>query len=915
VQIDNAGAFGGAAGLTTPDDNSLATAGPDPMVDFTSPVYGMPVTGCNDSTGGTNWAASGAASGAFATTTAGSHSVLFPYGYNGQFSFKIGCGIIVPGGPLNAIPTPTGTYVSVHGVAGSTIYNYKICAVDNFLYHAGPPAYVTGMGCSAATAAFSTTTGNATLNEHNYNDLLWTWDTTTTAYEVFTDTLTPGTFYPTGMAYSCGAGASMTTCGYVDDGVVRTQGGQAASGVYFLPQTPPVTATAESLVTTITNIVGTTITIAAPAITTSVGGYTQNDESIFLENVMASVQAYGPPSRILIPTGTYNFSHIPQQWSNTSGPHTNASVLVRGLPQFFAGPMMFPLNASWDGEGPADSQIGTTVTCTTYSMPTWVPALIVLNHSAHFGNICGSFSQDGIVVNPNGSSSYHHDLHINRSGALSGSTFLINGNVIFLQGENTVLTADGYGAENIQLRYQNDGASVIIAFNNLGLVGRAVGEDCSFGFGSGECYAENVSITGNSSYESAITASSPGILNVDGGFYGYLASDLTVSDYIGIPPYGCFSYVNGYQSRCPGFMGTSINSPGPSYGQQGAITAPVESYLYGGVNGSQGGVDYGAGAGPAGFSAVGLASGSGANLLSLSFWRPFTTVSKTTGGSLSAGNYWLITSVTDINGYESAGSVPVEEASVASSGQITVVATEEWPGGTGCRAYIGTTSGGENGYFTVTFAGTTCTVVITTLSGITLGTPQYSNNALRGWLSADAGVDSCIPTCGGAGTSDVLGIGLTAAQWAARTSSYKVWVPSLYSFGNVVVAGISDGRTATAVTTGATATLGGTYSKTMVYNEEATAATGVTYTLPTAVAGKAYCVFNANNGSAPDTGVLTLQTSGSGQYIIFTDGTLSASGGYVSSSGAALDVGCVTGIDSTHWMFVLAGNGIAWSKH
>ena len=81
------------------------------------------------------------------------------------------------------------------------------------------------------------------------------------------------------------------------------------------------------------------------------------------------------------------------------------------------------------------------------------------------------------------------------------------------------------------------------------------------------------------------------------------------------------------------------------------------------------------------------------------------------------------------------------------------------------------------------------------------------------------------------------------------------------------------------MTTGATATLGGTYSKTLVFNEEATAGTAVTYTLPVAVAGKIYCGINSNNGSAPNTGVLTLQTSGSGQYIIYTDGTLSASGG------------------------------------
>ena len=51
-------------------------------------------------------------------------------------------------------------------------------------------------------------------------------------------------------------------------------------------------------------------------------------------------------------------------------------------------------------------------------------------------------------------------------------------------------------------------------------------------------------------------------------------------------------------------------------------------------------------------------------------------------------------------------------------------------------------------------------------------------------------------------------------------------------------------------------------------------------------------------------GALTIQTSAAGQFIIFTDGTLSASGGYVISGGAARDSACVVGVDSTHWMTV-----------
>ena len=116
----------------------------------------------------------------------------------------------------------------------------------------------------------------------------------------------------------------------------------------------------------------------------------------------------------------------------------------------------------------------------------------------------------------------------------------------------------------------------------------------------------------------------------------------------------------------------------------------------------------------------------------------------------------------------------------------------------------------------------------------------------------------------------------------------------------------------TTITTGATATL----STAFTVNEEATAATAITYTLPTAAANASYCVVNGNNGSAADTGTLEVATSASGQYIVFTDGTLSASGGYVISGGAARDGACFVGIDTTHWMFYPnSPSGGTWAKH
>ncbi len=124
------------------------------------------------------------------------------------------------------------------------------------------------------------------------------------------------------------------------------------------------------------------------------------------------------------------------------------------------------------------------------------------------------------------------------------------------------------------------------------------------------------------------------------------------------------------------------------------------------------------------------------------------------------------------------------------------------------------------------------------------------------------------------------------------------------------------GATASAtvtVTTSTPITVGTTYIYQIFANQHATAATGITYNLPTASAGNQQCFGNSYNGSAANTGVLTVATSASGQFIIFTDGTLSATGGNVTSGGAAGDFACVIGIDSTHWL-LRTGQG-TWTKH
>jgi len=147
---------------------------------------------------------------------------------------------------------------------------------------------------------------------------------------------------------------------------------------------------------------------------------------------------------------------------------------------------------------------------------------------------------------------------------------------------------------------------------------------------------------------------------------------------------------------------------------------------------------------------------------------------------------------------------------------------------------------------------------------------------------------------------------INRAALSIACPSGAITVPSLTSTG------INDGVISTVVTTGASANLC-TNALQNTFNQEASASQAVTYTLCTSAAGKRQCVFNSNNGTNPDTGVLTVATSEAGQFIIFTDGTLSASGGKVTSGGAAADSACFVGIDSTHWQ-MLVNSGI-WKRH
>lgn len=133
---------------------------------------------------------------------------------------------------------------------------------------------------------------------------------------------------------------------------------------------------------------------------------------------------------------------------------------------------------------------------------------------------------------------------------------------------------------------------------------------------------------------------------------------------------------------------------------------------------------------------------------------------------------------------------------------------------------------------------------------------------------------------------------------------------------SLIASGIVDGTAPTTATTGTTANLGTTYSSGYTFNQESTAGTGVTYTLPATATGKQYCVKNSivSGTGAPDTGVLTVYPPAS-SYVIL-NGVVNTIGGGgthgVASGGAAADSACFVAVDSLHWdVFVLKGNWAA----
>ena len=211
----------------------------------------------------------------------------------------------------------------------------------------------------------------------------------------------------------------------------------------------------------------------------------------------------------------------------------------------------------------------------------------------------------------------------------------------------------------------------------------------------------------------------------------------------------------------------------------------------------------------------------------------------------------------------------------------------------------------------------TWTLPAMTLGGTVSGGGQQLNNIIIGTTTPLAGAFTTVTGTSWNGNTwatgtGTLSIGAGKTFTASNTLTFTGTDSSSVAFGaggtvayqggalgaatatSVLASGIIDGTVPIDITTGTSASLGGTYKTGYTFNNQGSA---VTYTLPTAAAGLQFCVKNYTGRS----NTVRVNTSAAGQYIDYV-GANTASGGYVISAGALGDGACFVGADATHWV-------------
>src|ERR1019366_6517436 len=317
---------------------------------------------------------------------------------------------------------------------------------------------------------------------------------------------------------------------------------------------------------------------------------------------------------------------------------------------------------------------------------------------------------------------------------------------------------------------------------------------------------------------------------------------------------------------------------------------------------------------------------------------------------LHAQNVWLTGSITAADSTCATGgscvtaNVPVNTASLAVTIGGTFSATGTFQVSQDCTTFntVNATPTNSTTAVTSTTSAGTWKIDVASMCKFRVAGTAYTSGSMTVSISISNALSSALLTGGGGvGTGTVTTSGATTAGVPTEFQADKVikngvladfvtfglaplaspaltGTPSIASATatSLLATGIVDGTAPVTVTTGSSANLGATYKSGYTFNQEATAGTSVTYTLPATAVGLQYCVRNSivSGTGAPDTGVLTIYPAAS-SYVIL-NGVINTIGGGgthgVASGGAAGDSACFVAVDATHWeVFVIKGTWTA----
>ncbi|MBZ5662584.1 MAG: hypothetical protein LAO08_19445 [Acidobacteriia bacterium] len=361
----------------------------------------------------------------------------------------------------SATDSPTGCTVTTsfgyaHGTGGSSTYHYKIVAVDS------------NMGTSAAsTTPVTVTAANATLTKYNYNHVMWPLVTGAYEYVIYSD-------QGLGGAYSC-VGTAFTN-GYSDRGLPMPC-------PVFAPATPPASAGAQTLNTTIVNGGGsTTLTLAATATSPVTSQNVYHDESSFLASCVSDVVAFqsipannpGNEYGCYVPAGTWWFNGMlpTATVSNTNqsvGIYVAGKTIFHTIPWFITKPG-YSVKGMGGGPGPQSfqSKIGVGM-----QVAPSVAAAVVINASpAEFsGFSLGTLFGHGIYVVGGAAVTLDNDTIAEQTTGSAGAPVVADSGILGLHMNNDSLYAEAVNGGLASILFSvtpYSGASVCCVYiNNL----------------------------------------------------------------------------------------------------------------------------------------------------------------------------------------------------------------------------------------------------------------------------------------------------------------------------------------------------------------------------------------------------------------------------------------------------------------